>query len=133
MKKRYIISLEHGLASFIVLIALVNLIDFANWQLLLNYFLISNFFLFFPYNRELAFREQKKYYGENDNEDSHQRRTPSRREDDEMLAYTMEVDADKRSKNQSDALTALVTGFARNCLMIVIAPLVFLYTYLMSD
>lgn len=133
MKKRYIISLEHGLASFIVLIALVNLINFANWQLLLNYFLISNFFLFFPYNRELAFREQKKYYGESDDEGSQQRRTPSRREDDEMLAYTMEVDADKRSRNQSDALTTLVTGFARNCLMIVIAPLVFLYTYLMSD
>lgn len=156
--RQYSRSLLSALAAVIALLAVVNLVDFANWRLLLNYFLISNFLLFYPYNYLNAHQQApaatpeplsaSEAAGEGEAEASaglsRRRRTPEQGSTTVTAYRTAQTGPDTlRSRRTSEQpmlakeksreyLTDICVKFARSCLLLILAPAIFLKTMLQA-
>ena len=127
MIKRYGRSLLHAALPVVILLALVNLLDTAAYRYVLNYFIMSNYLFFFPFNEEQNWQQEQATVT------SHQE--PLRRAREE---YQLEMDSDSEPMTRSRAeaqersivLSDLFIQLARNALLVIVAPIVFLYHYL---
>ncbi|KRM96671.1 hypothetical protein FC19_GL000969 [Liquorilactobacillus aquaticus DSM 21051] len=133
--KEYGISLLKALVSFIVLLALVNLIKNTNWELLLNYYLISNYIMLYPFNQR--FLEKKSVdIRENDEKLS---RTRKSKDSGPRVDSNEEQDTMSRVKNVQtikndprDLLMNTGLSFIKYVFLIICAPVIFMQFYLLG-
>ncbi|WP_283590028.1 hypothetical protein [Ligilactobacillus saerimneri] len=127
MIKRYGRFLLHAALPVVILLALVNLLDTAAYRYVLNYFIMSNYLFFFPFNEEQNWQQEQATVT------SHQETLRRAREE-----YQLKMDSDSEPMTRSRAeaqersivLSDLFIQLARNALLVIVAPIVFLYHYL---
>ena len=127
MIKRYGRFLLHAALPVVILFALVNLLDTAAYRYVLNYFIMSNYLFFFPFNEEQNWQQEQATVT------SHQETLRRAREE-----YQLEMDSDSEPMTRSRAeaqersivLSDLFIQLVRNALLVIVAPIVFLYHYL---
>ena len=118
--KLYGVALLRVLAPFIVLMAIAVIMNTDSWKYLTEYFLVSNFFLFFPYIF-LKYRNEIKY-----------RRRSNRREEKDWLETAEDRDNAFR-ESSTHYLIVLVYGFVKYTILLVGAPIIFLYYMLFKN
>ena len=138
--KLYGVALLRVLAPFIVLMAIAVIMNTDSWKYLIEYFLVSNFFLFFPYIF-LKYRNDKlkkmKYVDEIDDSEENEdeikyRRRSNRREDKDWLETAEDRDNAFR-ESSTHYLIVLVYGFVKYTILLVGAPIIFLYYMLFKN
>ena len=128
--KLYGVALLRVLAPFIVLMAIAVIMNTDSWKYLTEYFLVSNFFLFFPYIF-LKYRNDKDDSEENEDEIKYRRRS-NRREEKDWLETAEDRDNAFR-ESSTHYLIVLVYGFVKYTILLVGAPIIFLYYMLFKN
>ncbi|WP_057737990.1 hypothetical protein [Liquorilactobacillus uvarum] len=134
--KDYGLSLLKALVSFIVLIAIVNLVRNTDWKLLLNYYLISNYIMLYPFNQR--FLEKKSIdIQESDDQIPSRTRKNQKLESKENLndgGDTMSrVKTVQTTKNDPrDFLMNAGLSFMKYVFLIVSAPVIFMQSFLLG-
>ncbi|GAJ25169.1 hypothetical protein JCM15457_23 [Liquorilactobacillus sucicola DSM 21376 = JCM 15457] len=133
--KEYGLSLVKALGSFIVLLLLLNLVKNTEWKLLLNYYLISNYIMLYPFNQrffekkegqkeeatEQLSRTQRKNYTESDHAAEEEPKTMSR------------AKAAQANKNDPrELLLSIGLSFVKYVFLIICAPIIFMQYYLLG-
>lgn len=134
--KDYGLSLLKALVSFIVLIAIVNLVRNTEWKLLLNYYLISNYIMLYPFNQRFL---EKKSEGVQENDEQVHSRTRRNqklepKEDLNGSGDTMSrVKTVQTAKNDPrDFLMNIGLSFVKYVFLIVSAPVIFMQSFLLG-
>lgn len=142
----YGFSLSKGIIPLVILLALVSLVNLKNWQLLFDYYLLSNYLAFYPFNlrqKKLAEenkslkrrRRSLKQIDESDDilEDEEQQENLSRRS---KPSSSRHVNNDEHRKlfsggdKTKDILTDWCISFLKHTVLLLGAPLIFLYYFL---
>lgn len=126
----YLKTLLSGLVALIALLAVVNLAPTKEWQLVLNYFLISNYLLFYPAN-QMAKLTAKPTASADDTDDAadtnslRRRQTRRFRRDDSPMQRSGNDGVVLQKDQSTQLITELCVWFAKGCGLLLIAPVLF--------
>ncbi|KRL04947.1 hypothetical protein [Liquorilactobacillus oeni] len=126
--KRYGKFLLHGALAFIFLLAVVQLFVHSSWKLMLEYYLVSNFLMLFPFNEskreglETAAKEEKR---------GHFQRSSRMPHSSESL-----LSRQQRLQKETDLRTVLLDFFVQFIKYIFLqlcAPVIFMQQFLTEE
>lgn len=126
----YLKTLLSGLVALIALLAVVNLAPTKEWQLVLNYFLISNYLLFYPAN-QMAKLTAKPTASADDTDDAADTNSLRRRQtrrfcrDDSPMQRSGNDGVVLQKDQSTQLITELCVWFAKGCGLLLIAPVLF--------
>ncbi|KRL03151.1 hypothetical protein [Liquorilactobacillus capillatus] len=133
--KEYGLSLLKGLGSFVILVALANLVKSADWRLLLNYYLLSNYIMLYPFNQR-SFKEKRikdKELTESLSRTQRKKGMVSETGTIEEATPLSRVATTRINKNDPrEALLRMGFSLMKYTFLIVCAPLIFMQAYLLG-
>lgn len=133
---KYSKILINSLASFLILLALAQLIIPTSWKLLVDYYLISNFLLLNPFNMMgVEVKEDTKIITDS------MSRTKKTIEEPENVVESETTDQMlKRSKRKTsqendtrDILLNFFLSFTKHCFLLIAAPIIFMQRMLLGN
>ena len=122
--KEYALSLAKGFLPLVVGLAIINLINVKDWQYLLNYYLISNYLAFYPYNLIVTTTKNEVVV----EADEPLRRSKKQPVVEDELGTLRRTRADKTS----EILSSWVLAFGKHLVLLLLAPGLFLYNLLVT-
>ena len=127
--KEYALSLAKGFLPLVVGLAIINLINVKDWQYLLNYYLISNYLAFYPYNL-IVTTTKNEVVVEADEPLRRSKKQPVVADELGTLRRTREEET--RADKTSEILSSWVLAFGKHFALLLLAPGLFLYNLLVA-